>query len=132
MPFGPWNMGVVWVVMRSWRIPNQEATAGLALYGIVDQLGRLALPLIATVLLFAAGGLNGIFDRAGLVTAISIIAFLVVTGRDPRDRPLGSGGRLARRDGAADRGSRSRGGSGAPESANVSGAIHRFRDQLGR
>ena len=130
VPFGPWNMGVVWVVMRSWRITNREATAGLALYGIVDQLSRLALPIIATVLLFAAGGLNGIFDRAGLVTAISLIAFVVVTGvivavvRSERaaDWLGGTGQRIA--DSISRR-------LGRAESANVSGAIHRFRDQLG-
>jgi uncharacterized membrane protein YbhN (UPF0104 family) len=131
VPFGPWNMGVVWVVMRSWRIPNHEATSGLALYGIVDQLGRLALPLIATVLLFAAGELSieeG--SRAWLVTIISIVAFLVVTGVIlaivRSDRAADWLGRTGQRLGAwvAAR-------LGRAEGPNVSAAIHRFRDQLG-
>jgi uncharacterized membrane protein YbhN (UPF0104 family) len=130
VPFGPWNMGVVWVVMRSWRISNEEATSGLALYGIVDQLSRLVLPALATVLLFAAGGLSGIFDRAGIVTAISLIAFVVVGGlilaivRSDRAADwLGQTGQrivssISRRLGRA-------------ETADINGAVHRFRDQLG-
>ena len=47
VPFGPWNMGVVWVVVRGWGIANQPATSGIALYGVINQLGRLALPLLA-------------------------------------------------------------------------------------
>ncbi len=26
VPFGPWNMGVLWVVLRGWGIPNIPAT----------------------------------------------------------------------------------------------------------
>ena len=35
VPFGPWNMGVLWVVLRGWGIPNIPATSGIALYGVV-------------------------------------------------------------------------------------------------
>jgi uncharacterized membrane protein YbhN (UPF0104 family) len=130
VPFGPWNMGVVWVVMRSWRITNQEATSGLALYGIVDQLSRLVLPIIATAFLFAAGGLNGIFDRAGLVTTISLIAFVVVGGLIlaivRSDRAADWVGRTGQR--IVSSISRRL---GRAETADVTGAVHRFRDQLG-
>ena len=33
IPFGPWNMGVLWVIVRGWGIPNAPATSGIALYG---------------------------------------------------------------------------------------------------
>ena len=38
VPFGPWNMGVLWVVVRGWGIDNASATAGVALYGVVNEL----------------------------------------------------------------------------------------------
>jgi uncharacterized membrane protein YbhN (UPF0104 family) len=130
VPFGPWNMGVVWVQMRSWRITNEEATSGLALYGIVDQLSRLVLPIFATLLLLAAGGLNGLFDRAGLVTAISLIAFVVVGGLIlaivRSDRAADWVGKTGQR--VATSVSRR---FGRAETADVNGAVHRFRDQLG-
>ena len=44
IPFGPWNMGVVWVVFRGWGVSFRDATSGIALYGIINTLGRFALP----------------------------------------------------------------------------------------
>ena len=46
IPFGPWNMGVLWVIVRGWGIPNAAATSGIALYGVVNELSRLFLPLV--------------------------------------------------------------------------------------
>ena len=59
IPFGPWNMGVLWVIIRGWGIPNAAATSGIALYGVVNELSRLFLPLFAIVTLALTGGLAG-------------------------------------------------------------------------
>ena len=58
VPFGPWNMGVLWVVVRGWGIGNAQATAGVALYGVVNELSRLVLPLIGLVVLALNGDLT--------------------------------------------------------------------------
>lgn len=132
VPLGPWNMGVLWVVVRGWGIPNVAATSGIALYGVVNILSRMVLPLIGIVALAAAGDLAdaGKADAAWAIAVASAIAFVVVTTlivaivRSERIAAwLGrSGQRVATwlrarlgRDGAPD----------------VAGAIARFRDQLG-
>ena len=46
LPFGPWNMGVTWVVLRGWGVSLEAATTGMALYGTIATLGRFALPLV--------------------------------------------------------------------------------------
>jgi uncharacterized membrane protein YbhN (UPF0104 family) len=131
VPFGPWNMGVLWVVVRGWGVANIPATSGIALYGVVNELSRLFLPLFAIVTLALAEGLPT--SETGTVWAIAIlsaIAFVVATGlivaivRSERIADwLGRTGQrlvswvMARL-----------GREGAPD---VSGAIHRFRDQLG-
>jgi putative heme transporter len=130
VPFGPWNMGVVWVVVRGWGVGVQPATSGIALYGVINQLGRLALPLVAVIVLIATGGLAGGGGTATVITVISIVVFVVATGliaavvRSDRVADwLGRTGQrvvswlLARL-----------GRTGAPD---VSASVHRFRDQLG-
>jgi uncharacterized membrane protein YbhN (UPF0104 family) len=132
VPFGPWNMGVLWVIVRGWGIPNIPATSGIALYGIVNELSRLALPVIALGALALTTGLptNTNTGAAWTIAIISVIAFFVATGlivaivRSQRVADwIGVKGqalvssvmhRLGRK--------------GAP---NVDAAIHRFRDQLG-
>ena len=132
IPFGPWNMGVLWVVVRGWGIPNIPATSGIALYGVVNELSRLALPLIAVAVFALTGGLSGAAQAgtAWTIAIISIIAFIVAVAlivaivRSERVADwLGRTGqriatwvmtRLGRK-----------------ESPDVAGAIHRFRDQLG-
>ncbi len=131
VPFGPWNMGVVWVVVRGWGIGNQPATSGIALYGIINVLGRLALPLLAAIALIITAGLGG--EDAGRATVIGVICtivFVVVTGlmmsivRSDRVADwLGNTGQrivsaLFRRLGRK----------GEP---NVAASIHHFRDQVG-
>jgi uncharacterized membrane protein YbhN (UPF0104 family) len=132
IPFGPWNMGVLWVVVRGWGIPNIPATSGIALYGVVNELSRLFLPLVAIAALAIGGDLAG-KESAGTawtIAIISAVAFVIVTAlivaivRSERVADwLGRTGqrtvswimaRLGRK--------------GAPD---VDGAIHRFRDQLG-
>ncbi|MFI5199956.1 MAG: YbhN family protein [Candidatus Limnocylindrales bacterium] len=130
VPFGPWNMGVVWVVVRGWDVPVQSATSGIVLYGVVNQLGRLALPLISFIDLLATGYLVGHGGPAVVITAISIIAFVVATvliGAIVRsDRVADFIGRTGQR--VVSWVLARLGRSGGPD---VSGSIHRFRDELG-
>jgi putative heme transporter len=132
VPFGPWNMGVLWVVVRGWGESNTAATSGIALYGVVNELSRLFLPFLGIIVLVVSGDLAGT-SNSGAVWAIAIlssIAFVVVTGliigivrSDRIADGLGhTGQRLA--EGIIHR----LGRSGSP---NIDGAIHRFRDQLG-
>jgi uncharacterized membrane protein YbhN (UPF0104 family) len=132
IPFGPWNMGVLWVIVRGWGVANIPATSGIALYGVINELSRLFLPLVAIALLALTGGLAGA-SQAGTAWAIAIIsaiAFVVATvlivGIVRSDRFADWLGRTGQRvvDGAMRRLHRR-------SSANVSGSIHRFRDQLG-
>ncbi len=132
VPFGPWNMGVLWVVVRGWGIGNEPATSGIALYGVINELSRLFLPLFAIVVLAVSGDLAGA-EKAGAAWAIAIIsavAFVVITalivGIVRSERIADWLGRTSQR--VADWVMRRLGRSGSP---NVSGAIHRFRDQLG-
>ena len=132
VPFGPWNMGVLWVVVRGWGIGNEPATSGIALYGVINELSRLFLPLFAIIVVAVSGDLAGA-EKAGAAWAIAIIsavAFVVITalivGIIRSERIADWLGRTGQR--VADWVMRRLGRSGSP---NVSGAIHRFRDQLG-
>jgi uncharacterized membrane protein YbhN (UPF0104 family) len=130
IPFGPWNMGVVWVVLRGWGVSNPAATGGIALYGIVNTLGRLALPLLAAVFIVVAGAATGVHTTAIILTAISGLIFVVAAGLMlalvRSDRLADWVGRTAdrwvlavlRRLGRA-------------EAPDVAGSIHRFRDGIG-
>ena len=132
VPFGPWNMGVLWVVIRGWGIANIPATSGIALYGIVNELSRLFLPLFALIILWATGDLAGVqnADTAWTIAIISAVAFVVATASIiavvRSERAADWLGRTGQRivswvmAGSAARGLRT-----SPAS------IHRFRDQLG-
>jgi uncharacterized membrane protein YbhN (UPF0104 family) len=82
IPAGPFNMGVVWVVQRGWGIPNAVASTAIGLYGIVDILGRLFLPILAILALVATGQLpdDGSARTAWIIAVISIVAFFVAGG----------------------------------------------------
>ena len=54
IPLGPWNMAVLWVVIRGWGRGTQETTGGIALYGIFDQLSRLAMGVVGAIVLVVA------------------------------------------------------------------------------
>jgi uncharacterized membrane protein YbhN (UPF0104 family) len=74
IPLGPWNMAVLWVVIRGWGRPVQTTTGGILLYGIFDQLSRFGLMAIAGVFLFIAEGLNrGVSVETGLITTFMVI-----------------------------------------------------------
>ena len=130
IPFGPWNMGVVWVVFRGWGIPPQRATSGVALYGIIATLGRFALPLFAVIVVAATGELSGQRRSVVIITAISIAIFFVAAGVMLA---------VVRSEQAADRIGRVVGNAvvwvlqrlGRPERPDVDGAIHRFQSGVG-
>jgi len=132
VPFGPWNMGVLWLVVRGWGIKNIPATSGIALYGVVNELSRLFLPLFAIVLLAVAGDLAG-NENAGTawtIAIISAIVFIVAVGlivAVVRSEKVADWlGRTGQR--MASWLMARLGRKGAPD---IDGAIHRFRDQLG-
>jgi uncharacterized membrane protein YbhN (UPF0104 family) len=132
VPFGPWNMGVLWVVVRGWGIDNAPATAGVALYGVVNIISRLPLPLIGLVALGAGGDLvvGENAPTARTIAIVSSVAFLLaiglIVGVVRSERIAAWLGRTGQR--LADWVMHRLGRSEAPD---VAGAIHRFRDQLG-
>jgi uncharacterized membrane protein YbhN (UPF0104 family) len=132
VPFGPWNMGVLWVVIRGWGIGSVPATSGIALYGVVNELSRLFLPLLGIVALAISGDLTNASNAATgwTIAILSAVAFVVVTGLIVgivrSERIADWLGRTGQR--VADWTLRRLGRTGSP---NVDGAIHRFRDQLG-
>jgi putative heme transporter len=132
VPFGPWNMGVLWVVVRGWGVGNAPATSGIALYGVVNELSRLALPLFAIIILAASGELSGATDTgtAWAIAIICAVAFIVVTaliiGIVRSERIADWFGRTGQR--IADWVLKRLGRTGSP---NVDAAIHKFRDQMG-
>ncbi len=76
IPLGPWNMAVLWVVIRGWGLPAAATTGGILLYGIFDQLSRFGLMFVAGIFLVAAEALpRGVSVETGL-----IVGFLVVGG----------------------------------------------------
>jgi uncharacterized membrane protein YbhN (UPF0104 family) len=132
VPFGPWNMGVLWVVVRGWGVGNAPATSGVALYGVINILSRMALPLFGIVAL-AIGGELASAKNAGTawtITIVSAVAFVVVTGLIigiVRSERIADGiGRTGQR--ATEWVMRRLKRTGSPD---VGGAIHKFRDQLG-
>jgi uncharacterized membrane protein YbhN (UPF0104 family) len=133
VPLGPWNMGVLWVVVRGWGIRNGPATSGIALYGITNILGRMALPLIGIAALAIAGDLSGRPDAgaAWTIAIISGVAFVAITALIiaivRSERIAATIGRTGQR--LSDWLMRRLGRSGSPD---VEGAIGRFRDQLGQ
>ncbi len=132
IPLGPWNMGVLWVVERGWGIPNRAATSGIALYGIVNEISRLFLPLAAVILLVATGQMpSGSSNQfVWFVAIVGIIAFFLGIGlivAIVRSERLAEwiGTRAQRLVGWA---LKRAGRSGAPD---VHGSTLRFREQLG-
>jgi uncharacterized membrane protein YbhN (UPF0104 family) len=132
IPAGPWNMGVVWLIQRSWGIPNPVASAGVAGYGIVNILGRLFLPIIAITLLAVTGQMPTDVEArfAWLIAIIGVAAFFVGGGliiAIVRSERLARGlaNRLQRFTDAVIR------RVGRPLTADVSTAILHFRDHMG-
>ena len=76
IPLGPWNMAVLWVVIRGWGLGAQATTGGIALYGVFDQLSRLAMGVVGALVLVLAEPRNRDVD----VETTSIIILAVVSG----------------------------------------------------
>ncbi len=132
VPFGPWNMGVLWVVVRGWGTANAPATSGIALYGVINILSRMFLPLFGIVALALAGDLANATNAgaAWTIAIVSALAFVLVTGLIVgivrSERIANWIGHTGQR--VADWILRRLGRKGSPD---VAGAIYRFRDQLG-
>lgn len=132
VPFGPWNMGVLWVVVRGWGIGNGPATSGVALYGVINILSRMFLPLVGIVALAIGGDLTSAKNAgtAWTITIVSAVAFVVVTGLIVgivrSERVADWIGRTGQRVTEWVMGRLKR--TGAPD---VGGAVRKFRDQLG-
>ena len=132
VPFGPWNMGVLWVVVRGWGTANAPATSGIAIYGVINELSRLFLPLFAIILLALTGDLASSThaSAAWAIAIISAVAFVVliglIVGIIRSERVADWFGRTGQRIVSATM--RRLGRAGSP---NVDASIHRFRDELG-
>ena len=133
IPLGPWNMAVLWVVIRGWGMSAASTTGGILLYGIFDQLSRFGLLFVGGVFLLIGEGLSrGVSVETTLVVGCLVVGGLLFIG-------LGGGlilvvrsealarrlGRLAERVVGA---VLKRLGRGVPD---VEGALVRFRVTLG-
>lgn len=132
IPFGPWNMGVLWMAVRGWGVTNTAATSGIALYGIANTLSILFLPLLAVAALTVQGGFAisahpGVAWTLALVVAgAALVAIALIVAIVRSDRIAGWVALTSQR--AVDAVVRRLGRSGGP---NVELAIRHFRDQLG-
>jgi uncharacterized membrane protein YbhN (UPF0104 family) len=84
IPLGPWNMAVLWVIIRGWGEGAQETTGGIALYGVFDQLSRLAMGFVGALLLVFAESRGNIdtleSDSVLALGLISLVLFVVASG----------------------------------------------------
>lgn len=132
VPLGPWNMGVLWVIVRGWGIGNVPATSGIALYGVINILSRMVLPLFGLIALAVSGDLADASDAsaAWAIAIVSAVAFVVVTSLIVAivrsERIANAIGRTGQR--TADWVIGRLGRTGAPD---IAGAVARFRGQLG-
>ncbi len=130
VPMGPWNMGVLWVVMRGWGVSIRAATSGIALYGVINQLNRLAIPLFALILLTVSGarpeGNGWPWVIAVLSAAIMVVATALLVAIARSERVADAIARLVARirDWVFARLGRSGG-------SDIRAAVHQFRDELG-
>src|SRR6185369_16524846 len=104
--------------------------SGIALYGVTNQLARLALPVLAVIVLAVAGARPVGGGTVVLITAISTVVFVVavtlMVAILRSDRAADWLGRTGQRAATWAFGRLNR-----AERPDVDGAIHRFRDQLG-
>jgi putative heme transporter len=130
VPMGPWNMAVVWIVLRGWGVSIQAATSGLAMYGVINQLSRLAIPLIALILLTVTGQRpdgNGWAQVIAVLSAvIMVVATILLVGIARSERVAEAIAGFVER--ARDWLFRRLGRTGG---SDVRAAVRRFRDELG-
>jgi uncharacterized protein (TIRG00374 family) len=130
VPLGPWNMGVLWVVMRGWGVSIRSATSGIALYGVLNQLTRLAIPLFALIVLTLTGSRPSSNGWPWFIAVLSAVIMLVATGvlvavaRSERVADAIAGFIERARDWLYRRLKREGG-------SDVRAAVHTFRDELG-
>jgi len=130
LPFGPWNLGVVWVVIRGWGHSMEKATSSVALYGIINTLARFAMPLIAVLALAISGELGTGGNAVTIISAVSIAIFFLATAAMIA---------IVRSDRAADWIATTAqrvvkwilARLGRSEHPDVVSSVHRFRDSLG-
>jgi len=121
---------VVWIVLRGWGVSIQSATSGLAMYGVVNQLSRLAIPLIALVVLTVTGqrpdGNGWALVIAVLSAVIMVVATVLLVGIARSERVAEAIARFIEqaRDWLFRRLHRTAG-------SDVRAAVRRFRDELG-
>ena len=77
IPLGPWNMGILWVVVRGWGIRVQPATSGHRPVRRHQPAGTLATPVLAVIALAAAGARPAVAGPLVLITAISTVILVV-------------------------------------------------------
>jgi uncharacterized membrane protein YbhN (UPF0104 family) len=81
IPLGPWNMAVLWVVIRGWGMSVASTTGGILLYGIFDQLSRFGLLFIGGVFLLIGEGLSrGVSVESGLIVGCLVVGGLLFIG----------------------------------------------------
>ena len=81
IPLGPWNMAVLWVVVRGWGMSAASTTGGILLYGIFDQLSRFGLLFIGGLSLLIGEGLNrGVSVETGLIVGCLVVGGLLFVG----------------------------------------------------
>jgi uncharacterized membrane protein YbhN (UPF0104 family) len=130
VPLGPWNMGVLWVVMRGWGVSIRAATSGIALYGVINQLNRLAIPLFALILLTVTGSRPADNGWAWFIAVLSAVIMIVATGilvavaRSERVADAIAGFIERARNWLYARLKREGG-------SDIKAAVHKFRDELG-
>ena len=76
-------MGVLWVIIRGWGEGAQETTGGIALYGVFDQLSRLAMGVVGALLLVFAesrGNIDALQSDSILgLGVISLVLFILAS-----------------------------------------------------
>ena len=81
IPLGPWNMAVLWVVIRGWGMSAASTTGGILLYGIFDQLSRFGLLFVGGVFLLVGEGLSrGVSVETGLIVGCLVVGGLLFIG----------------------------------------------------
>jgi uncharacterized membrane protein YbhN (UPF0104 family) len=81
IPLGPWNMAVLWVVIRGWGLSTASTTGGILLYGIFDQLSRFGLMFLSGLVLVATEAFNRpVSVSTGLITGFLVLGGLLFVG----------------------------------------------------
>ena len=81
IPLGPWNMAVLWVVIRGWGRSAGSTTGGILLYGIFDQLSRFGLLFLGGIFLVIGEGLSrGVSVETGLIVGCLVVGGLLFIG----------------------------------------------------